>query len=502
MKKEKIDLLLINPHKQNKIGIFTLAACIREKGYSVRIIGGFFEEIIREFEKYEPSMVGITATTLDAELAYQVCDYIKKKNSKIYCMLGGFHATAIPERVLKESKFDLLVVGEGEETLAELMPPLLKNTFPTKVPGTVEKDKDSIIFNPPREFIKDLDALPFPAFDLVNIEDYFHDIRFSFGHCKRSLCIVASRECPFDCKFCSSKLIWKRKLRFYSNDYLFKLINKLVEDYNLDGISFLDDEFVCHKERIYDFCDRMVKTGLNKKIKFACQGTAGATTEELLLKLKEAGCVLYRIGMESANQETLNFLKNSYQKVEGNLNAVNLCKKVGMPIFGNFIIGAPDEDLNSIVDTINFIENSKMNVADIFIATPFPNSDLYKICEERGYLKDNITWKDYTCDPKSDKTNAISRTKYFTAEQLSNIRKYLYNNILNYYNKNKPYKKLDHRKEIEKILNGNLSKCKKPFSQKLIASLNNWMIDLKKIKNLRKVKRKILNTIYHFKLKI
>ncbi|MBS3166930.1 hypothetical protein J4403_01840, partial [Candidatus Woesearchaeota archaeon] len=110
--------------------------------------------------------------------------------------------------------------------------------------------------------------------------------------------------------------------------------------------------------------------------------------------------------------------------------------------------------------------------------------------------------KDYTCDPKSDKTNAISRTKYFTAEQLSNIRKYLYNNILNYYNKNKPYKKLDHRKEIEKILNGNLSKCKKPFSQKLIASLNNWMIDLKKIKNLRKVKRKILNTIYHFKLKI
>ena len=462
----KYDLILINTPTLTsaniiRLGLLTIASWVRKHGFSVKLLDGdlrCIKDQIVNLSVNTNTVFGLTATTDVVLIAYELCGFIKETHPNAFCVLGGFHATALPEQTIKESEFDLVVFGEGELTLLDVLNILETGGEPEDVPGTVFKKNGTITKNKPRELIKDLDVLPMPAYDLIKVENLFGGIRYDKVVVKRCLLLLVSRGCPFDCVFCDSKIMWSRRLRWNSIDYIIELIKYAVENFDIDGIQFLDDELICNKDRIASLTDNLIKTGLAKKIRWECQGRVKSVNEELMMMLKEAGCQLIRFGIESGSPKSLAFLKSGTIKVEDCYNAVQLCKKVGLPSFGSFIIGSPEENVEDILQTIEFIEKSGLSSAAVFVATPYPGTGLYNICKEKGYLTNNITWSDFMVEGKN--VNPIIRNKYFTAQQLKHIRDYITINVINPLNRGQNAQELDHRKELEDILLGKLNRTR------------------------------------------
>lgn len=452
-----------------RLGLLTIASYIRKNGFSCLILNGDEGDIKRQIERMDldSAIVGFTATTDVILIAYSLCCFVKKLYPRALCVAGGVHPTALPKETLQESDFDVVVRGEGELTMLDVIRRHKEGQFLCNTPGTVVKSNGEIIFGPPRDLIEDLDTIGQPAYDLNRGKKPFGVVRSDWVKYKRGRNIMVTRGCPYDCVFCSSKMMWHRRLRWHSIEYILEQINFLIKTHDIDGITFFDDELLCDKTKIMALCEAFIKNGWDKKIKWECSGRVDRVDEEILLKIKDAGCRLIRFGIESGSPRSLAFLKRNTFKVEDALGAVALCKKVGLLPFGSFIIGAPDEELDDILQTIDFIENSGISCAAIFIATPFPSTDLYTICKERGYLEKSTTWNDF----KTKGEKSLIRNKHFSGEQLKNIRDYIKQNVVYFLNQGRPIPKSDHREEIQRILNGDMSSLRRGLKFKLEESL-------------------------------
>lgn len=469
-----MDLLLINPRsKVGKIplGLLSIAAYVRKHGFDVKIINGDTQNVEKELlAERVPAVIGITATTDVVLEAYKICEFAKKRISKdVCCVIGGFHATALPKRTLRESKFDIAVVGEGEQTILEIVRTVKQRKPPINILGTVVKAHGKIICNPPRELIKNLDNLPFPAYDLIDMSAYFHMIRGEFGNTKRTMIMLVTRGCPFNCVFCASKKMWRRQLRFFSIDYIIRQLRFLIQKYKIDGVSFLDDELFMNKDFVHKLCDALITTGLAKQLKWSCQGRVDTIDKKLIRKLKAAGCVLIRFGMESGSQKVLNFLKRHTTTPEQNKKAAKLCKEEGIACFGSFIIGSPAEDVNDIIETINFISTSMLTNADVFVLVPYPGTDAWEIYKTKGLLRKDINWSNFIVEGVD--TEPIIRTEHFSSKQLLNIKNYISIHVTAAINSGKKPKPLNHKKELEKILAGDVRMAKHSAGHKLMKLL-------------------------------
>jgi anaerobic magnesium-protoporphyrin IX monomethyl ester cyclase len=473
--RRQVDLLLICPMREITssvpLGVMSIASYIRTKGHSVEILADTVSRLKKKLVKFNlrRTVVGFSATTDVVELAMELCAWLKEELSPdVYCVIGGIHATAMPQETLMASEFDCLVQGEGELTLLELLERFLAGADrPYRVPGTWEKDGNGgIVAAPPRALIQDLDTLPKPAFDLVDFNRWRGFIRTTDVHCKRVAYLLTSRGCPFDCVFCDSKSLWQRKLRAHSVRYCADVMEELVEKYQLDGFSFLDDELVVHKKRILELCSEIEKRGLHKRIKWEAHSTASASDEEVFRIMREAGCVNVRIGLESGSEKVLRFLKRGQSNVEKNYRAVRMARAAGLHVFGSFIIGSPEETVDDILDTIHFIRNSGITDCAVFVAVPYPGTDLYAICKEKGYLRPNLSYNDYRVEGPD--VSAIIRNEAFTSEQLDAIKRFIGIHITEPLNDNKKVRDLDYRYELERIMRGDLTMTDYSTSQKLM----------------------------------
>ena len=296
--------------------------------------------------------------------------------------------------------------------------------------------------------------MPYPAYDLVDMKRYFHGIRLE-SDLKKVVVLLISRGCPFDCVFCGSKNMWQRRFRMHSVDYVISLIKWLMEKYDIEGISFLDDELVTNKKYISDLCDKFISEGLNKKIKWSCHARVSSVDEATLKKMKEAGCILVRFGIESGSQNMLSYLKNNSVKTSQAYRAVALCEKVGLPSFGSFIIGSPDETVNDMVQTIDFIQKSGLAYVDVFSMVPYPGTDIYDLAKSDHLIKENITWDDFKIE--GNNCRSILRSRNFDFDQIDHLKSYINLNVVYPLNHHIPIPfKLNHKRELEKVLTGNL----------------------------------------------
>ena len=469
---DRFDLILVNTPSYDKpstirLGLLTMASYVREHGYSVTILDGSMTAIKKQLGilRLDRSLIGLTASTDVAPVAYQLCDFVKTHYPKALCILGGNHATALPERTLRESRFDLLILGEGELTLIDVLEKLRNGGEIKHIQGTAFLENGTFVQNKPRELIRVLDTLPFPAYDLINIKNHLGSIRSHHVKTKKCLYLLISRGCPFDCVFCSSKIMWHRRLRWHSVDYIIELILKAERDLEIDSISFLDDELVCNRKRIVELTNRLVETGLSNRILWECQSTVKFFDEEVAQALKIAGCRLVRFGLESGSQKSLDFLKRGRIKLDESRRALDICHMVGLSSLGTFIIGTPDETIEDILETIEFIEKSNLDNAAIFVATPYPGTELYNIALEKSYLDPEISWTNFIVEGKNYKP--IYSNEHFSGEQLHLIRDYINNNIVKPINWGRKPRMLDHRREIEKILSGDLTNTRENLNSKL-----------------------------------
>jgi radical SAM superfamily enzyme YgiQ (UPF0313 family) len=303
---------------------------------------------------------------------------------------GGAHFTFLPEDGLKYG--DVSVIGEGEQTFLELC----REDDLHKVKGIAFKEKNNIVFTEPRPFIDNLDELPFPAYDLLEMKKYHDELTTG----EKAIHMMTARGCPYNCSFCASPQLFKRRVRFHSVDYVMSHIKYLIETYDLKNLKIEDDSFTVSKKRVLEFCEKIEENGFNLNI--TCLTNVQNADGEMFKKMKAAGFSMISIGIESGNDDILKMI-NKGITLDDARKAVALAKKAGLDTECLFMIGNVGENKNTIMDSINFAKeinpigsNSNKNAIYNYFqyATPFPGSELFGNYEQYGHLTTK-NWDEY-----------------------------------------------------------------------------------------------------------
>ena len=363
------------------LGLAYIAAVLEKNAIPIKILEANaldlnHKQIKKYIEDYDPDFVGLTATTSLIEEAHEIAN-LCSKNIKV--IIGGVHASSMPEETMnKFPRFDFLVRGEGEFTMLELA----QGKKVSKINGISYKKNEKIIHNPRKELNTDLDALPFPARNLLPMNKYF-----SVGAKQEpSDYILSSRGCPYQCIFCADHLVHGRKFRFRSPENIIKEVEEIYSRGRKD-FDFVDDNFTLLPERVDKFCDLMIKRGLHKKMTWRCSNglRADRVSPDLLRKMKKAGCYMVSFGIESGNEKILINMKKSINLEKIKL-AIKWCRKVKIETRGLFMFGNLGEDEKTMQDTINFAKSIDLDTATFHITIPFPNTDYWKIIKKEGQI--------------------------------------------------------------------------------------------------------------------
>jgi len=395
-------VLLINPkvnlpievRTSPPLGLAYLGAVSEERGDEVRILDMEVEEtpLNQVLREERPDLVGITANTIQIKAAWRVAQEIKAEMAPPI-VLGGPHPTVLPEESVKRPEVDVVVRGEGEATWADLCQRLESGALLEEVEGISRRQNGRVVHNPDRPPIADIDSLPFPAHHLFKMERYTN-LQPTLDTVEgRSFSILTSRGCPYRCTYCSQ--ILPRLWRMRSPENVVAEWRWLVKDLGAKEIGVLDDSFNIDRKRVLAICDLLISEGLNDVPWIMINGIrANLVDEELLGRMREAGCIRTAFGVESGNQEILDTVIDKHLTLDQIRAAFKAAKSVGMETIGFFIIGLPGEMEETIEDTIRFACELDPMVANFSMATPFPGTQMREVVLEKGRLLAQ-DWDDY-----------------------------------------------------------------------------------------------------------
>ena len=385
------------------LGLAYLASYLKEKiGFDNIIIVDKVTNPIKSILKQNPDIIGISSCTSEFEKAKQIAREIKiRKNIPI--ILGGPHITVLPN--LLTNSFDIGVIGEGEETLKEIMENFLKNKklelkWLKKIKGICYHANNEIKINKRRELIKNLDSIPLPNRDLFDMEGYYLKPRRAGATAKlsRATHIITSRGCPYRCVFCASSAFWKG-IRFSSAERVVEEIKLLVKKYKVEEIAILDDLFPADLERLRKIVELLEENNLLGKIKFAALTRVNLMDDERCALLKKMDVTILSLGFESQSQKVLSYLKNNTTTIEQNQKAMEIAKRYGFDVSGFFMIGAPNETKEDMLKTLHFIKSNPMISAGVCTVTPYPGTVLWEYAKSRGLVSDNMNWEKLNLHP-------------------------------------------------------------------------------------------------------
>lgn len=358
-------------------------------------------EIAHIVGKFKPELIGISIiSSLLKDNGYSLAKFIKEKYPSIKIVVGGPHPSVTIKESLENPYIDFVVYGEGEITSLELVDQLSRRKPQFKnIKGLAYKSRGKIIINPIREFIKDLDSLPFPDREQYPMHDYFkasQKLLSSFAlstYNKRWATVISSRGCPYNCIFCSIHLTMGKIWRGRSAENVIAEIELLVNRYKVRKIAFLDDNMTFDIARMNLICDLI----LEKKLKFEWSTPNGIRADsldkDLLTKMKKAGCVRIAVAPESGSQRVVYHLIGKALNLKKVTEVVKICKQIGLKVDCFFVMGLPGETKRDLSQTIRYARQLKKHGASGFnlaIATPFIGTRLHKVFTERGFLKSNF----------------------------------------------------------------------------------------------------------------
>ena len=371
------------------LGLASIAACSRDE-HDYSIYDNFLyqksnETAVREIMRGSPDAVGLSITSFTLANAEAMARSIKRASPQTLVFVGGPHASLFPREVLACDSFDAAVIGEGEITAPEYLKSAVSRDESelAKVNGLAFKNKkDQIFVNEPRPYIKDLDALPFPARDLLPVREY-PEYKFSTALRAPVLTSCTSRGCPYNCLYCSSPSIWGRTWRALSAKRMADEAEMLQRDYGMRSIKYHEDHFTFNRQRVFDFCAEVRK----RKLDFAwqCESRVNMIDEKLLSEMRDAGCEIIWFGIESGTQKILDFYRKG-TNIALIKNAVAAAHKAGLKPMGSFIIGAPPETVEEMEQTIEF--GLSLGLEDVYfnILVAFPGSDLYDYVKKNNFV--------------------------------------------------------------------------------------------------------------------
>lgn len=395
------------------LGLAYLASSLEQAGHKVKIIDSphmhyNYKEIFREIKKFEPNVVGISSLTFSFYDSIKILKIVKKNLPNCITVLGGVHPTALAKEILTEYSFvDVIIKGEGELTFVELLEKK-KNKQYSDVKGIVYRDEKRIIENKPRKRIENLDDLPFPAYHLLPMEKYTGRYNWFNIERKRDIKpigrIITSRGCPYNCAFCSSKLMWGKQVFLRNPEKIVEEIKFLKEKYKMNFIEFSDETFTIDQKRTEKIRLLLKKEKID--VSFLCNTRTNLFNKEIANSLKKMRCNIVFFGFESGVQKTLDFL-NKGIKITDSIKAVENARDAGLTIIGNFIIGVPGETKENINQTISFARKLDIDFPSFTILMPFPGTPIYDYAVRNNLLLTK-NWSKYAGSSIVMKTPGIS----------------------------------------------------------------------------------------------
>ena len=421
------------------LGILYIASVLRKAGHQVLFIDMTFNKDSAALKKAakDSDLAGMSCSSLLFERTAHIINELKKENPKLKCFLGGSHATNDPAGALKAG-FDYVIIGEGEDTTAKLAYALEKEQNMGSIGGLAFKKGNKIIINPKKSFQNNLDAIPFPARDLLNYEQYFKTGSSEIG-------IIATRGCPYNCLYCKPMVdkLFGNKARKRSARNVAEEVEQIVKRYK---------HLFKGKVKLWFKDDTLTLCGINwfKELKkeldkrkisadWGCHTRVDNVNFDLLKVMKEAGLSHISFGVESGSQKILNYYRKG-TTINQAIKAFEACRKLGIQTFAYFMIGAPIETREDLEMTYNLIKQIKPDGLDVYTTTPYPGNDLYETVKKNKLLKEKDKI-DYWSK------HSLMKLQYLTDMDLNEYRRKIYslNNrqlILKYLTSFSNFKKL------------------------------------------------------------
>lgn len=374
------------------LGLAYIASYLR-KYYSFNntVIIDKEKDILKRISKEKPDVIGISAVSLQFKRANELAGKIKTIYD-IPTIIGGPHITALPNQL---GNFDIAIMGEGEQTMLELLQLFEKKRFETEelknIKGIAFRDGSNIRLTEKRPYIENLDSIPFPARDLLKMKEYYLQPRRTAGvNFVVGTHMFSSRGCPYRCTFCSTANFWQR-LRLFSPEYVVSEMKELIQNYKLEAIYVYDDLFVVSKERLEKLYELMKAEDIN--IKLYCQCRVDKINDDVCEILNKMGIEGISFGFESASQRILSYLKKNTTTVEQNKKAIELCKKYEISAEGTMMLGVPGESEEDLNLNLRFIRENELNNIFIYITTPYPGTELWDYAVKKGIVNENsVDW--------------------------------------------------------------------------------------------------------------
>jgi radical SAM superfamily enzyme YgiQ (UPF0313 family) len=382
------------------LGLLYIAAVLEKQGHEIKIVPADvlnlnWNQIAEEIRKFKADIIGVTSTTENRFQSFDLIKLAKKEHPQGLTVMGGPHASMAAEDCLEHiTELDIVVRGEGEETMRELCRVLdLENGSDalSSVSGISYRYDGIVHSNPPRVPIKDLDTIPRPAYHLIPFEAYNFQFEVPGQGLLPAVNMMSSRGCPFNCNFCATPINWGRLVRMRSAENIIDEIEFLIDEYGVKVIFFFDDTFNTNPKRVHAICDLIIERKLD--IYFKCDVRIDLIDKPLLVKMKEAGLFHLSFGIEAGSARVRDEIVNKKLEVDDFFHLVEWCNELDIIPNAFFIFSHPTETWEEAQESIKIIEQYKDKIeASIAILHIYPGTPLEKTAKEMGVLPKNFTW--------------------------------------------------------------------------------------------------------------
>jgi len=347
-------------------------------------------QLHNQLRRFQPEVIGISVLTMMFPEVQKLAQEIKRVSPDALLLAGGVHPSAMPEQMLNDTEFDVIVIGEGEQTLREI----LAGGDLSEIHGLLYRDGDELKRTPPRELLKNLDELNLPAYNFFELDRY--DVPTLLWKKSRIAMSESSRGCPFSCIFCASRLVFSHLWRPKSPDYVIAEVNQLL-DWGFEEIHFQDDAFSTDLSRAKEICHRIL--ALDRRFPWELYNgiRIDRVDDEFLALAAKAGCYRVRFGVESGNQRVLDSIGKRVTLAQIR-EAFRLTRKHDIETIALFIFGLPEETNEAMEDSINLARSLPVDFARVSVLSPCPGTPLYESWKQEGRILSE-DWSEYHFHP-------------------------------------------------------------------------------------------------------
>ena len=397
-------ILLVNPPSpflkdENvfpTLGLLYLSSYLKQAGYtniSILDLNGKHDLP----KSLYADIVGFYSSTPQFPNVLKLREQVEKINSNksaIY-IIGGPHVSGKPGDA--EPYFDYVIIGEGERVLLDIVKGIDSKKYMT----------DKVV---KYEYMKDINEIPFPDRDLIDVKNYKY-----FINGRLATALISSRGCPYGCYFCANNA-WGNTLRLRSLENVIEEIKFLINKYGYKAFMFFDDTITVNKKRMKTLCAMLGKLD----VFYRCFIRSDTVDKDILLQMKQSGCKEVGLGVESGSQRILN-LVNKGERIEQHINAIKMCKDIGIRVKGFFILGLPGENEESVKETRDFLSKNNIDDFDMTIFTPYPGSKIYNE-REKYDINFNEDYENYWYKGKPGCYRSVVSTSMLSSKRIAELR--------------------------------------------------------------------------------